>query len=1258
MGRFVVVGIFIFNSLLNFAQNNPLQFSRITTQEGLSNNWVRDIYQDQKGFMWFGTRDGLNRYDGYFCKAYRPEFFKDNPLGDIAVNSIQEIDGKLWVGTDIGLFMYDSYLDKLVPLTTPEQLSVTCILMDNNQQVWLGTHTGLYRYNKKDSIWTHFVNNPDNPLSITNSYITRLFLDSESNIWVGTRNGLNLFQENSNTFSSYFITNVWDINSDYDVMAIAEDKLKRIWIGSTRKGLYVLDRQAQKASKLSKVRSGAILDLLIDSYNVLWVAKGGNQGLERIHLNNFSLTDKTEIEHYTLNRANPSSLSDNSVFCLYKDHLNDIWIGTFEGGVNYYSPRAKKFQVIQESFDNSESIKSSLVNSFFEEKDYLWIGTEGGLDRYNKKTGKYSHYEYDVQDPSSIGGNPIYAIYKDHRGNLWIGTWAGGLYLFDYKTETFKRYLPGDRPGSLSNASIFSIAEDSRGNLWIGTIGGGLNRFDYTSETFIHYKHDTNNPSSLDNDYVHNILETSKGILYIATSNSLEEFNYENNNFIHYPHFVQDSSNQLGEIRSIFEDSRNNIWIATNKGLEIFNEEQKVFVPYNIETVIRNSTIQGILEDDRGNLWISTNKGISKIELGIFTPEPAISENFTVEDGIAGNESIKRAAYKNDKGIMFFGSSSGFTYFHPDSIFLNPVIPNVVITGFNTLFSTPDKNVKYTTIQQNIETLDKLELSYRDADFIIEFAALNYLNSIKNQYRYKLEGYDKNWIDAGNQRAATYTNISPGKYTFIVMGSNNDGVWNSKPKTLDIIIYPPWWKTWAFRIFIIILLLIALYSIYRIRISLLQKQKKILEKSVKERTLELSEINTLLEERTEEITMQNDELSQHRNHLEDLIKERTTELEAAKIKAERSDALKSAFLANMSHEIRTPLNAIVGFSSLFRDDELTNENKNKYVDIIESNSEALLVLINDILDISLIEANQLVLSKDTFEADKILIELESFYNMKNTKGITITFESKNNRNLKLHNDSVRFRQVFSNLLGNAYKYTDEGRIRFGYQIVGKEVRFYVSDSGIGIPKAEFPLIFEHFYKIENTERKLYRGTGIGLSISKKLVELMGGELWLESTVNKGTVFYFTLPFDQPEELIEEQQKTTSIIDADSFKNIQVLIVEDEPANYELVHNILKSRVGKMFWAKNGKEAIDFVQEQPQIKNLIILMDIKMPIINGYDANREIRKINSKIPVVALTAYAQAADKEKIKKENFDAYISKPFKPETLISVLQKLKPKL
>ncbi len=793
--------------------------------------------------------------------------------------------------------------------------------------------------------------------------------------------------------------------------------------------------------------------------------------------------------------------------------VNDIWVGTFGGGVNLYSYRTKNFHVVKERYGTSSTIGNNLVNVFFEEDDYLWIGTEGGLERLDKKTGLFKHYRYQRDNTKSLGSNTILSIFKDSRNNLWIGTWAGGLNLYNYETDNFKRFLPNSEKGSIGSANVFCIYEDSRGNLWVGTNGGGLNKYNYETGKFKQYIHEAGDTTSLIGRSMSDIFESAAGNLYISMYSVLERYDYENDNFEHIYRNTA-GSGRGGTILYLTEDSQNNIWAATNAGLEHYNPENDYFKRYTVNDGLPDNTIQGILEDSHGNLWLSTNKGLSKFINGNTLPDNPVFQNFSMDDGLPANDFKKKAAYKNREGMMYFGSSQGYTWFHPDSIKLNNQIPTIVFTDFLLLETSPNKNSKFRAINENINIVEHIDLYYPNTDFTISFAALNYLNSEKNQFQYKLNGYDTEWIDAGTNSSATYTNLSEGEYAFMVKGSNNDGMWNSEPKVISIEIYPPWWRTTAFKILLGFLTIFTLVVYVVTRFIILNRENKLLEAIVDKRTNELSKLNSLLEKKQMVIIEQNQELSKHRNHLELLVEERTAELAAAREKAEESDRLKSAFLANMSHEIRTPMNAIVGFSNLMVSEGLSQEKKQKYADLIKNNSKLLFVLINDIIDISIIEANQMVLSQTRFNVSSILHELYNYFEIENKKNLGFTFLNRDEGDdLFLYNDAIRFRQVMVNLLSNAFKHTDEGEIEFGYEALIADVRFFVRDTGCGIDANDQEKVFDHFYKSLKDKTKLYRGTGIGLAICKKLVTQMGGTIWVESEIEKGSEFSFTLPLN-------------------------------------------------------------------------------------------------------------------------------------------------
>lgn len=1094
------------------SQGNAKLFRRLNTSAGLSQNWVRQIYQDDIGFLWFGTSDGLNRYDGKVFKIYRPRTTNKKEIGDINVSAIEKKSSdELWVGTDLGLYVYSYKKDDLEPYTDVKFQTITSILQGKDNMVWFGTNNGLAKLDLKTNKLITYLHDPNDRTSIPNNFINVIFEDTHANIFIGTKEGLSIFDSKAKRFKDFKISGLPAKNFTNDILSICEDHNQRIWVGYSQDGLYYFpNKEASDHLAFTKLYQGVVMTLLVDAQNRLWVGKGNDQGLDVIDLSKLKRNATPEIEHIYNDPLDNKSLSDNSVYSLYQDNLKDIWIGTFSKGINHYSERVKKFRT-RKAGSSKYTINHNLVNAIVGDDDNLYIGLDGGINILDRKTGQFSYYAHDPDNANSLSSSAIYALYKDSHGYVWIGTWLGGVNKFNPKTKTFTRYKPDGLPGSISNANVFSMLEDSRGNLWVGTIGGGLCRYSYETDKFTCYKHNSNDSTSLIYNMINCIYETHDGKLLISTFNSLELFDYEHETFMHYKHNYTDPAGNFGNITSLFEDSNHHIWCATTCGLESFDREKHTFTPYTTTDGLPDNTVKAILEDGHKNLWISTNKGISAFLNGAARPANPVFYNYTQDDGLACDESKSRAAFKDKDGTMYFGSSDGYTFFHPDSIKPNTLPPKVIITGFSFLRAGAGENIAASSGCYALNQTDTVSISYKQADFSIQFAALNYLNPKNNRFRYMLAGYDKDWVEAGNQQSAAYTNIHPGTYVFMVTASNNDNIWNKNPKTLVIVIHPPWWKTFLFKAILLLFIIAGIVLIFRIRFKVLENQKKHLEEIVRQRTNELVHVNRELEQRQEEITMQNEELSKHRYRLEELVEERTTELEASKIKAEESDKLKSAFLANMSHEIRTPMNAIVGFASLIGEKKLNPENQKLYIDIIKNNCATLLVLIDDILDISLIEANQLVFNKQTFNVSEVLSELESFYQMKNKNDLDIKFVK--DRDLYLNHDSVRFRQIYNNLLDNAMKYTEKGHIWFGYQVKDTEIQFYVTDTGIGINAADRENIFNHFFKIEKESLKLYRGVGIGLSICKEIIALMGGRIWVESTENVGSTFYFTLPVD-------------------------------------------------------------------------------------------------------------------------------------------------
>jgi len=1099
------------------SQTDHLHFKNISTNNGLSQNWVKCIYQDDLGYMWFGTADGLNRFDGYDFKIFLPDPDEKYSIGSMYINSIsRKSEYELWICSHNGVYIYNQKQERFYKMDKLPAIEVKMILEDSKKEFWFATSNGLYKFNSKDNTVQLYTQDKNKAGTISNNNIQCIFEDSKHNLWVSTFAGIELYDRKSDSFVFFDISKHLDLNSRTRVWTMVEDRKGKIWCGIKQAGVYIFNYNLEKPenSDFDFVQSGSPNCMQFDHDANLWVGNGGSLGLDILHAQGYNPKQTLKREHYFQTGTENQSISSNSISSIYMDRFGDMWIGTYGAGVDYYSKRTKKFNNFSAS-NEKNSISSNLVNALLEDDKYLWIGTELGLDRKDKATGEIVHFKNNKSNPSSIGANAIYKLLKDKKDNLWIGSWNGGLSLYNSKTENFKNYLPNNQPGSIKSSNIFDIQEDSKGNLWIATNGGGLNKFEPITGNFTAFLNDPGNPLSINGNSINGLCVGSDGKIWVSLYGiGLDRFDEVSGTFTHFTNIPGDSKSiSSGFILSIFEDSKKNIWVASNMGLNLYNQKDQSFKHYTTKKGLPNNTIQAILEDEKGNLWLSTNNGLAVFYNAVELPEIPEFKIYNKKDGLSTNEFNTRAGYKNSDGMMYFGTTQGYISFYPKSIKDNSIPPIIVLTDFS-LFETHNKKTERKTLYRNeINYESDIKLSYDQSNFIIRFAALNYLNSEKNQYKYCLKGYDDGWHLSGNLRFAPYTNIQPGNYTFMVYGSNNDGIWSDSPKTIRIIISPPWWQNIFFRIFLVLMVIGALFLLYRIRIRILENQKKILKQTVEERTMQLQQNNVLLEERNEEIAIQNEELSKHRNNLENLIIDRTSELEIARLKAEESDRLKSAFLANLSHEIRTPMNAVLGFSNLLEEEGISAEDRRRFIKMINSNGESLLHLIDDIIDISMIESNQLILKMGEFDINQVLLELESNHQKNNEKPIEIEFSTKQEKSVILHSDRIRIKQIFNNLLNNACKYTDSGSVKFGYQIEENKIRFFVIDTGIGIAKEHIEGIFNRFGKVHNHKGKIYRGTGIGLAICKSLVTKLGGEILVNSKPDVGSEFTFTLPFN-------------------------------------------------------------------------------------------------------------------------------------------------
>ncbi len=1245
MGRLFFILFFLFISSMIphalIAQNNDLIFQRFSIQEGLTHNSVLCMIQDKRGFLWFGTYDGLNRFDGYQFKEYNQDYQDTTSISqNLIIDLHEDSKGRIWVGTaGSGLCSLDPVTEKFTryPIIYEENgktnriTTISAIQEDNNGLLWIGTTTGLYILDPEKRK-SEPINLYDIPHG--NVIINSLFLDSAGDLWAGTF-GHGIFKI-SKTATQPIIH--WTFDEDAEgtiahnnVMSIFEDSQGTIWVGYIN-GMDSLDRKSgnfihfkhdpNNPNSLSTniLNSRTITE---DSWGNLWI--GTTDGLNKLN------KERTVFTRFHSDPNNPHSIGGDDIHAVLHDKMGNLWLGTVNGGVSLTNLQPREFYLLQNEPGNPNSLSSNMVRSIFEDKDeMLWVGTEGGgLNKYDRKNGVFTHFIHEPKNPKSLLNNLVSSVLEDSKGNFWIGYGGSNFYIniggvskMDSSSKNFKHYdIRSTDFLKEAERDVFSIFEDKSGVIWL-TTQNGIKRFLPESETWDHFLHIKSNWDGISDSWCYTIFEDSRNDLWIGTgSKAMNKMDKKREGkFQHFsakPHNPNSLSSH--SIRHIVEDQQGYLWFATSGGgICQYDPKTGNFTPYTKKHGLPSNSISRVEIDEEGKIWMSTNKGIcrfdpiSKEVQSFDLGYGSLKHHFTTGYVNAGSST------KGKDGTLYFGGSDGVVYFHPQKIKPAPNPAPVVLTQFNVF----DKAVAGWDESSAI-------ILPHDQNFIsMEFASLSFVNAHNNRYAYYLENFDQDWIYTDDRRFVSYTNLMPGEYVFRVKASNYDGVWSESGINLNLTILPPWWQTWwAYLLFFTV----ALLALYLMRKSVLYWDR----------------INTNL---------------------------RLQQIEAEKM--HELDHAKSAFFANISHEFRTPLTLISGTVDTLKKRERNSNFRSDAYELIEKNASKLLQLIQKLLELSKLESGKLSVELRPGNLTEFLESLAgSFISLFESREIYFQTEMPEEE-IYASFDAPKLEMILSNLLSNTYKFTSEGgEVCFSAEVEPDgagylKLTVLVKDTGIGIQKGKLDHIFERFYQEESSKTRTYEGTGIGLSLVKELTNLMGGKVSVTSTLGKGSVFKVEMllkivaPHEMRIEGVNRNNSHSLVLKSHYTSNLEsqdesilsdkpkILLVEDNVDLRKFMRGQLE--YGYMILeANNGssgyKKALNSLPD-------LVVSDVMMPDMDGISLCEKLKSadITSHIPIILLTARADMESRLEGLEMGADDYLTKPFKVEELSARIKNL----
>jgi len=1202
-------------------------FETIKESNLLNSNYINHIYQDSYGYIWISTGFGLNCYNGYGITSLSiPSPFSSVPVSLEVTQVLEDTYRNLWIATSTGLASYNLVTQQFKwhslknEKTNIEPIAIQNLFLDKNKSLCVLTSDACYQYLNE----TRIFKNLGIPASKNGSY-RNMVEDRNGNLWITNKSELMKWdiETSQSSIYSHNIKNPHSIG-DLDLNGLFVDHEGNLWVAlSSGLNKYIASKDCFERHE----SVGGVLSIAEDKQGIIWLATW-EDGLCKYNPHSETLSK------FLNNPEDPFSILSNSIKCISFDSTGNLWIGTNGNGVNIYNKNYWRFKQFRSIPGNSNSLNNNVIRSFAENDKVLWIGTEdGGLNAYNQLTGKFAHY-FNITPPVNKRSSlVVLAICEDNNQQLWLGTVAG--------LHKFNPSKGGYEFQSLSCLSdiltqIWCITKDENGILWLGT-SEGLVRFDSKSKQTELFKSDQDNRNSISNNGIPSILALNNGKLWIGTKNGLNYFDSQTKQFKQYLHNEKETNSIAdNSINHIFLSSNGDIWIATNNGLSKYNAVADNFTNINTQNW-PSSFLLGILEDHNKNLWISSHQGIIHVD-----SKGKLIKAYDINDGLQSNQFLAGAFLKSKNGEMFFGGVNGFNSFKANEIKINTTPPQIQL---NSLFIN-NQEVKAgsprSPLSESLQSTKKITLNYNQNTFNLGFTALNYIHSEKSQYAYKLEGFNNEWINCGTRRMAFFTNVPYGKYQFHVKACNSDGIWNEKGIALEIMIRPPIWARWWARVIYFLIPIVLLYFFRKYSIIAVEVKNAL--------------------------------------KLEKLEKEKVKEVYN----------LKMRFFMNISHEFRTPLTLIIDPIENALTQLGENSSLRKTLALSHKNALRMLGLVNQLLEFRKIETGNTALKITGHDIVDFTENLAESFREKAEKH-RITFETRSaQKPIMLWFDAEKMDIILFNLLSNAFKYTPEhGRItisisvgtnvvaaivpnRFALKKQTKQTREYVQieveDTGMGISPENVTKIFTRFFQVSDQQQIVEKGTGIGLSLTKDLVELHHGQIGVASNLNIGSRFFIQFPtgnehFSQSEIVSEESEKmyindpvTKKVLDEDvevfeereetaSVRNYVILFVDDNPDISSYVKMNLE-KIYKIYIGKNGQEGFDLaLKHMPDL----IITDVMMPEIDGIELTRKIKKneITRHIPVILLSARSAIESQREAIGEGAIDYITKPFKIDLL-----------